>query len=648
MAVEFGSTGTDEHAPVKEFDEWYSARRVDPRTGVLTYADFTACAKRLFRQYDYFKREMDTRVKDYWKYEKHAAAEVVSRKDDLPNVSSGDSAGFIERIAKNIIQHTPKTEIKSPFEKQSIPGVLVDYFLTHKIVGDDEYSNDMQQNLTASVESALTLGFDCVIPVLLQDAKGSWYIQYDNLHYRDVFPEPGAKDVRRATEVFVRRYLTKGEIKHLIRSQVRGWDHAALLRLLQTAPSTREHPDHESHKHGTNPEAYEVITWYSNSGDPFLTYDAQNKLLLRIEKNKHPLKEHPVHFLILKKDAQQPLGKSVLAKTYGRQEFQDRYLNGAMKLWALNVNPPIFGFGTTNTVPNLAPGKFTQFSNPESKVQPFEISTQSLMMFGTISQQNSGNMAQLIGNADQQMASQNTGGMMSQTPQGVEAQQQMVDITTNQFQKAVEVFLSKYLSYALTIYFQELKGLQRLTPDAHAREDLLNAGLEPEAFSESGEIQVPFSDLAILYHVKVVAGSLVEMEEEKQTRLLNQMFIPLSQAMPALGALQNPQMLEHAAAAMQFIIQKQIELTGSNYATDVEQLIAGAPAVREDIQKREELAALLGGVESDYNTEADLQASVILQQQQQISLLMQGMQKIMEAQGIQAQPQAQQPLEIQE
>ena len=58
-----------------------------------------------------------------------------------------------------------------------------------------------------------------MIPALLQDAAGGWYMKYDAIHYRDVFPEPGAKDVRQATIVFVRRYLTKGEVHALIRDR---------------------------------------------------------------------------------------------------------------------------------------------------------------------------------------------------------------------------------------------------------------------------------------------------------------------------------------------------------------------------------------------------------------------------------------------
>ena len=116
----------------------------------------------------------------------------------------------MRRIARNLVQNTPNVEVLSKFDDDSTQGIFSRHILTSKIIGSDEYSNDMQQNLFASTKTALTLGFDTVIPVLLQDAAGGWYVKYDTIHYRDVFPEPGAKDVRQAEIVFIRRYLTRG------------------------------------------------------------------------------------------------------------------------------------------------------------------------------------------------------------------------------------------------------------------------------------------------------------------------------------------------------------------------------------------------------------------------------------------------------
>jgi hypothetical protein len=575
------------------FEDWYVDYKVDPRDGCLDVRNIAPIGMQMWNQFTRYKTEMDRRVETYYKLEKLADGAVISPKPDLPNISSGETAGLVRRIARNLVQNTPNVEVLSKFDDDSAQGIFARYILTAKVIGSDEYSNDMQQNLFASTKTALTLGFDTVIPVLLEDSAGSWYMKYDAIHYRDVFPEPGAKDVRQAEMVFVRRYLTKGEVHALIRDETPGWDIAALKGMMKAAPygRARESVDYQNRKFGVVPEGYEIITFYSSSGAPFLTFCASTKYLLRIEKNKHPYKQHPVHFLVLEKDSQQPLGKSQVELLIGRQDFQDLMLNGAMKLWYRNINPSILGYGAVNAIPNLSPGKYTQISNPNARIEPFEVNTQTLMQYGQISQQNLGSMVNLIGSADQQMATQ-AGGGMSATPQGVEAQQAMVDITTNNYQKAIESFFSHYCSYALTLYFHELKAVKRVAPTAEARAKLLRGGLPTDKLNDDGTLDIDFEELAVEYWVRTVPGSLVEMEDEKQLRILNQLFVPLSQAMPALAASGDQQMIQQAAKAMQYIVRKQIELSGASSAYDIGLAFSG------DVEELDERDRRLGEVES--------------------------------------------------
>ena len=584
-------------SPIVAFEDWYDKYAIDERTGCLDVRNIGMRGAQLWHKYTRYKTEMDTRVHEYHKLEKLADGAVISPKPDLPNISSGETAGLVRRIARNLVQNTPNVEVISRYDDDSTPGIFARYILTAKIIGSDEYSNDMQQNLFASTKTALTLGFDTVIPVLLQDAAGGWYMKYDTIHYRDVFPEPGAKDVRQAQHVFVRRYLTKGDEHALIADETAGWDIAALKSMLTAAPygRTQESIDYQSRKFGVVPEGYEIITWYSNSGQPFLTFCANTKYLLRIEKNKHPLKLHPVHFLVLEKDSQQPLGKSQVELLIGRQDFQDLMLNGAMKLWYRNINPSILGYGASNAIPNLTPGKYTQISNPNARIEPFEVNTQTLMQYGVISQQNMGSMVNLVGSADQQMATQ-AGGGMSATPQGVEAQQAMVDITTNNYQKAIEAFFSRYCSYALTLYFAELKGsVADIVPTADARRNMISAGLKVEDvldedgkviakadFDEDGKLKVQFDELATEYFVRTIPGSLVEMEDEKQLRVLNQMFIPLSQMMPALAASGDQKALQKATQALMFVIEREIELSGAAHSADIQRLWTQGSSEQDD------------------------------------------------------------------
>lgn len=609
------------HEPVKDFADWYTGYSPDGgRDGCMEFKGLGPWASKLERKFNSAKREMDARVANYDKLEKLADGEVLTEKPDLPNVSSGETAGLIRRTARNLVQNTPNVEIISKFDDDSVEGIFARHILLSKIVGSDQYSNDMQQNLFASTKSSLTLGYDAVVPTLMQDAGGSWYIKYDAIHYRDVFPEPGVKDVRDATYVFVRRYLTQGEVWALIRNeQTVGWDKQALHELLKSNPSARERQsvDHQTAKHRQVPDGYEIITWYSSGGEHFLTFHAQTKMLLRIEKNKHPLKKHPVFFLVLEKDAQQPLGKSQVELLIGRQDFQDLMLNGAMKLWYRNINPSIIGYGAANAVPNLSPGKYTQISNPNAKLEAFEVNTQTLLQYGAISQQNMGSMVNLLGTADQAMAA-GAGNGMSATPQGVEAQTAMVDITTNNYQKAIEGFFSHYCSYALTIYFQELRSVKSVTPTAEARMKLLKAGLEEDKINSEGKLEIDFDELATEYWVRCVPGSLTEMEDEKQLRVLNDLFVPLSQAMPALANSGDQAIITQAAKAMSYIIEKQIELSGAADAMTIRDLWSGRKS-EEEIDERDrkimELEARIANPDLESEREATTAALVAVTEQ---------------------------------
>ena len=631
MAIE------DEFKEVKEFEDWYVGYSIDVNRGVLQVRGHAACSKALNDKFEFYRREHNARTHGYEKYEKQAAAEVTKEIHDLPNVSSGDSAGFINRMARRVVQHTPNVEIMNEFDDDSIQGVLAKHILKTRIIGDDEYSSSMHQNLLTTARRGFTLGFDCVVPALLQKATGDWYMKYDNIHYKDVFEEPGAKDVRQAEDVFVRRYLTKGQIASLIRNQVPGWDVFALRSLLQTAPSTKEFIDHETKKsrsHSTN--AYEVITWYNSWGQGFLTFDPRSKNLLRIEKNPHPYKRHPVFYFVPERDENQPLGKSLLSRTYGRQEFQDLFLRGAMKMWIRNIDPPIFGFGGINAMPNLSPGAYNPISNPNAKVEQFEINSMTLNMFGQIAQQNSAGMVQVLGAADQQMASQSTSGMMSQTPQGVDAQQQMVDTTTNDYQKAMEAFFSEYASYALTVWFQEMKGEKKIKLPADVRKSMLDKGLPPEAVEADGSVTIDFKSMATLYFVRVIPGSLVEIEDEKQARLLGEMLVPLSQALPALAQVQDRSVVENATRVMQYIIKKQIELSDSSSASELsEMLINGNTSELDKLTERiTMLENALGGEESEVARSADVENSVLLNLIERVSLLAQGQAALGQALGL--------------
>lgn len=622
--------------PIESVEDWYSQYEIETHgehQGMLRHFQLAPCSQMLVKKFEDFKREHLARVAGYDKLEMLADGEVITPRQDLPNVSSGEAASIVRSVARNLVQHTPNIEVISEHDDESVAGIFSRHILLTKIISDSHYSNDMQQKLFSSTKKSFTLGFDAVVPVLLQDSGGSWYIKYDTIRYSDVFPDPGAKNVKDSQEVFVRRYLSKADVVALIRNNTKGWDIPALKALLKTSPPMSQKSEsvaHQHRKHRSQPDGYEIVTYYSSTGDPFLTFSPHSKLLLRVEKNKHPLQLHPVHFLVLENDSDQPLGVSQIELILGRQEFQDLMLNGSMKLWYQNINPSLIGYGTVNALPNLSPGKFTEISNPNARIEAFEVSTQTLLQAPSIMERNHGSMVNAVGAADRQMASQ-AGSGMSATPQGVEAQNEMIDVTTNNYQKAIESFFSRYCSYALTLYFNELKGVKKVKPSADARKQLLNAGLPIESFTPDGELDIDFDELATNYYVRCVPGTLVEMEDEKQLRILQGFLVPLSQAMPAFAASQDEELIRNSAKAIQYIMTKVIELSGSSDSSAVAELMKeGSTSEFERIQDKaralEENVSLFGAnslriMEGQQEAIAQLSARIEGQEQVMAELL---------------------------
>ncbi len=643
-----------DHKPVTSIEDWYTERQ-ENEDGVLTHVSFADSVQRLKWSYEHYKREMEKRVVGKEDLEKIANNEVTVVRPDRPNISSGEVAGIVLRIARIVVQNAPNVEVISSIEDDSLGGVVADYILRSKVLHYDTYTNDLRTRLQATVKAGLTISFDCVVPVLDKKPNGEWWIQYDSIHYRDVFPEPGAVDIREANSVFVRRYLTKGDVKALIESNPTGWNVPALKAMLaphwQAAPLRQHESNSRSDiRRGALAEGFEVVTLYTNTGAPFLTFEPRTMNLLRIEQNLHPNHEHPVFFYLPEWDHQNPLGKSLVERLRGRQDFQDMFFNGAAKVWELSVDPPILAYGAPRAVLNLGPGKANRIDNPNAKIEAFDISTTALMQYSAISQNNLGSMVNISGSADQQMATQ-AGAGMSATPQGVAQQNTLVDITTNDYQKSVEMFVNQYASYALTIWFQEMKGTKKIRPSADARRRLINAGwitttddqgqesrvnVVSDAITDDGTIEIDFSTLAVEYFVRCIPGSLTEIEDEKQLRVLKEMFVPLSQAMPAIAQTQNPQLIGNAAATMQFIIEKTLELSGSAYSEDLKAILAnkGGEGVADSQKQIAAIEQELGGATQGVIEAVGQSNAVIAAMKEQIAGLVQAQEFLMERLGV--------------
>ena len=111
--------------PVTSFEDWYVDYRIDDRDGSLDNRSATGpLGQKLWSMYMRWKSEMEQRTTHYHKLEKLADGSVITPKPDLPNISSGETAGLVRRIARNLVQNTPNVEVISKFNDDSAPGIF--------------------------------------------------------------------------------------------------------------------------------------------------------------------------------------------------------------------------------------------------------------------------------------------------------------------------------------------------------------------------------------------------------------------------------------------------------------------------------------------------------------------------------------------
>ena len=121
---------------------------------------------------------------------------------------------------------------------------------------------------------------------------------------------------------------------------------------------------------------------------------------------------------------------------------------------------------------------------------------------------------------------------------------------------------------------------------------------------KDGALKIDFSDMAVEYFVQCVPGSLVELEDDKQLRQLKEVFVPLSQALPAMAQSGDTEALARASKAMQYIVEKTIELSGSSHSNEIKKILRG----EEDpthVDRVAQLEQVLGGSLSENGEMAD-------------------------------------------
>lgn len=531
--------------------------------------------------------------------------------------SEGSTQAIKRKLRAQTIQRVPDGELVTQFDKNSIEQAEVEFIFKKKILTSEFDGRDMMKNLWRMFNASYDYGYACVRTGFEKDADNDVRISFTMIQWNDIFPDPDCKFIEEAEYYFVREYISRAELKNLLdkkgRIKDKTYDEKTVKYIIEN--DLRDGVDPNSVKmadqmNAVSPvQSIEVRTFYKRGADEFITYVPSLKARLRTVKNYDPRKDVPLHFMILEPDPEFPLGASSIMWTLAQQQYADAFQSVAYQTLLLAAQPPIMLFG------NLTPSKikmrpraaWPMGTNPNNKVEPWQVETTTITNYGSILENISANMMKNLNVADGTVASDANVMHYSGTPQGVEAQRQDKTITVNQYQKRVEIFFSEWANHALRSYINAMSGEQLLTVDEETRRKIFDIEMSQanpeddyvESIIEGDKIRINFSELSSdLLTFEVRTGSLIASERENEIQNIQNLLLPISQMIGQVSDQNKPAFEETLMQLIQRLCElSDIDISASTGANFQEALMMQAiQATMEEVMGQQQQIDQLAGM----------------------------------------------------
>ena len=517
--------------------------------------DESGVGAKIDEMYNRSKAQMNVRTNMFKLFTRLAHNQSLYTKGVNDVYSEGTTQALKRKIRAQTLQRVPDGEIVTQFDKNSIEQVETEFIFDNKVLSSEYDGKDMLKNLWRAFNTAYDYGFACVRTGFERDLHGDVRISWKEIRWNDIYPAPDADFIEEAEWYVVREYISQSDIKALV-----DWDTETVRDstymedtvkfLCDWNPKEGEEynsiPMSDDMKGITKNESVEIRTLYRKGDDEFVTWVPSCQAVLRIVKNEDPLKDVPIHFLILEPDPEFPLGCSSVMWTIAQQQFADAFQTSAYQTLLLATKPPIMATGNLmNAEIKMEPAAFWNLgNNPNNKIEKFPVETTTITQYGSILENIGSNMMKNLNITDQTIASDANVARYSGTAPGVHEQARDKTITINQYAKRIEVFFAEWANHALRSYLNSMSGEVEMTVDEYTRrriwdiemardEDAESRGEEPgDSIIKGDKITVDFSALsADMLTFKVRAGSLIETREEEERRNIQEMLVPVSQMM---------------------------------------------------------------------------------------------------------------------
>jgi hypothetical protein len=454
--------------------------------------------------------------------------------------SEGSSQYILRKTIANTIQRVPDGELVTQYDKASPEHIQTQFIFENKVLWSEFEGLDMLSNFISTFKSSFIYGFCPVRTGFEKDLDGDVRISYNIENWADIAPNRDCRDIRRPQTLWHRSYISRAEVEALLTPDGNAKDPTykadtikyVLDHQMFGAKQWESEKLSDKLKGSTSLDSLELLTKYCRGDSEFITYVPAIKAEFRRVKNEDPRKGIPWNFFVIEPDADFPLGLSQIEFLLADQQFQDLFQTSAFKNLLLAMEPPIMvaGWETNPASYRFEPRKIWNLGNNpnQAKVEPVKIDNAVLSSFLTTREGVAAGMLRQLNIMDGTIAKDSAVPGFSATPQGVEAQMQAKDISTNQYQKRLEHFISDVSNQALRMYINAMGGVHKLTVDEATRRRLFD--IDRMDLIDGDKIEIDFDKLSTdLLEFKVRTGSLTEKKEDKERKALQETVQPFIQ-----------------------------------------------------------------------------------------------------------------------
>jgi hypothetical protein len=473
-----------------------------------------------------------------------------------PKVTDGTTASVIEKTPRRILQQIPSGLVHSN-DDEWIDHVA-NFILKETIIPNANGQFTFLQKAQIAISKSLTYGAQ---PAYFPFVNRGKYFGPDMVlpYIKDVFLEPGKVSDTDSNFILMRSWYQPRDIEAIIAREQKlsskaadrgenyesGWDLQALADIkdmmsqkddLSTTPNERD----KNNRNG----GIEIIHCFQRGiGAKFYSIHMKTKKIVRTRVNKDPRGELPINYLYATADISNPLGRGFVEMVGAMQNLMDSEVQMYQYNRALMLNPPMVKRGNWNkNQAKLAPNVLVDLGNDASAIwEPVKIDSVALTQFSTNYSLMQSQMYQLLSAPVSNIPAQTGSTTQSKTPQGVQQQNQNLNVDDTFIRNQAEAWLGKSFATMVNIYFSERTGVDEIQLDQDTANDLRNLkNFDPSMLSPDNKIRIDFDTETKEMDFIVDAGSSEKQDDSEELAQLQAIIADVNQ---------NPYSLEYVQQA---------------------------------------------------------------------------------------------------